>query len=188
MACNLYDLTDTETGEVILRGVFGNDVAKAINERLPGSKMTAEKLGYYAQHGFKIRKRFMVDIVGTITTKHKIYTDEDNKGMIDLYNTGEAIAGVARKFGCSTQYIRKILKQNNVVIRSAAEHYRKRGRATEIMYPDKKIEDFGKLGTLAKAGWKVSAIAEEFGTNEQEVKKCLKALKKKSDFSCTTSI
>lgn len=195
MACNLYDLLDIETGEIILRGAYGDEVAKAINERLPEkSKITSEKLGYYAQHDFKIRKRFAVEIVGTITTKRKKYTEEDHQGMIDLYNTGESIAGVARDFGCSTNYIRKILRLNHVVTRSPAEHYRKLEksdkRAAEIraLYPDKKIEDIGKLGALAKAGWKLSAIAEEFGTNTQEVEKCLKALKKKSDFSCTTSI
>lgn len=192
MYYNLYNLIDLESGDVILHSARCREVAKKINELEPEAKIRTDKFTYYALNRYVIKERFMVNIVGRESANH--HSEEGDKEMIRLYRAGESASSLSKKFGCTTRYITKILKANNVPVRNLADYYQsleksvKRSKEIKELYPDKKINDLGKLSALAKAGWKLSEIAVEFGTNTQEVEKCLKALKKKSDFSCTTSI
>lgn len=77
--------------------------------------------------------------------------------VIELYQAGASLTGLAKRYGCSIYIIREILTEENIEIRQA-------GR------PDITCDE---VVSLFRDGWSVYAIAKKFNCSDSTIKKRL---------------
>lgn len=84
--------------------------------------------------------------------KKRIFTQEEIKDIINMYESGTTIKQIREKYRCKSNKISQILKENNIKIKNVTDYFNSKQLATTKKY--KFNEDyFEKIDTPDKAYW-----------------------------------
>lgn len=93
----------------------------------------------------------------------------DEKRILEMYESGETMATIAKEMGCSIAPIRKIV---------AKVHAGDDGKLPHKFHREIKQDiDTGKISALHNAGWNEKKIADEMACEPEMIKGILKELK-----------
>ena len=141
---------------------------------------------------FNASRRLVIDIQkkNHVTRKDRCENNKYSRNVkiIELYESGERRADIARKVVCSYLTVVKVLNKHSG-IRSSGKMPKAEQKImkedsdgfldnpiSKYMFHDRVPEDIPKIRALRKAGWCVENIADEFGVTIQEVERCLEML------------
>ena len=144
---------------------------------------------------FNASRRLVIDIQkkNHVTRKDRCENNKYSRNVkiIELYESGERRADIARKVVCSYLTVVKVLNKHSG-IRSSGKMPKAEQKImkedsdgfldnpiSKYMFHDRVPEDIPKIRALRKAGWCVENIADEFGVTIQEVERCLDLLNSK---------
>ena len=139
---------------------------------------------------FNASRRLVIDIQkkNHVTRKERCENNKQyrNVKIIELYESGERRADIARKFGCSYSAVVKVINKHSG-IRSSGKMSKAEQKImkedsdgfldnpiSKYMFHDRIPEDIPKIRALRKAGWCIEKIADEMYSNPDIIRSILK--------------
>ena len=139
---------------------------------------------------FNASRRLIIDIQkkNHVTRKERCENNKKSRNVkiIELYESGERRADIARKFGCSYSTVVKVLNKHSGIgpsgkMPKAEQKIMKEDSdgfldnpISKYMFHDRIPEDIPKIRALRKAGWCIEKIADEMYSNPEIIISILK--------------
>ena len=139
---------------------------------------------------FNASRRLIIDIQkkNHVTRKDRCENNKQSRNVkiIELYESGERRADIARKFGCSYSTVVKVLNKHSGIgpsgkMPKAEQKIMKEDSdgfldnpISKYMFHDRIPEDIPKIRALRKAGWCIEKIADEMYSNPEIIISILK--------------
>ena len=139
---------------------------------------------------FNASRRLIIDIQkkNHVTRKDRCENNKYSRNVkiIELYESGERRADIARKVGCSYPTVVKVINEHSG-IRSYCKMPKSEQKImkedsdgfldnpiSKYMFHDRIPEDIPKIRALRKAGWCIEKIADEMYSNPEIIRSVLK--------------
>lgn len=135
---------------------------------------------------FNTSRRLIVEIQkkNHVTRKDRCENNKQyrNVKIIELYESGERRADIARKVGCSYPTVTKVIrirssgkmsKDEQKIVQEDSDGFLD-NPISKYMFHDRVPEDIPKIRALRKAGWCIEKIADEMYSNPEIIRSILK--------------
>lgn len=176
----LYNVVD-ENGNVIHHGVLIEKIADIYG-------LSVNYLRKCASNRRRFLNKYMIIQEGTVMKERVNPDDIDYEEIHKKYLNGESLEKIATEVGITSRTLKTRFHRRGWKTRTRAEsvkmlvekgviHEREPSQDGYMFH--RTITDLGKVRALRNAGWSKRQIAEEFVSNEEEVKRCLDILKMK---------
>lgn len=135
---------------------------------------------------FNASRRLIIDIQkkNHVTRKDRCENNKYSRNVkiIELYESGERRADIARKVGCSYPTVTKVIRIRSSGKMSKSEQKIMKEDSdgfldnpiSKYMFHDRIPEDIPKIRALRKAGWCIEKIADEMYSNPDIIASILK--------------